>query len=54
MLLSRMLAIGLICGAPCALSATPPAESMPTVDAAMLAPAELLKGLGTPSTRPYP
>ena len=46
MLLPRMIALGLILTAPGLLAATPPVEPMPTVDAAMLAPAELLKGAG--------
>ncbi len=47
MLLHRLLALGLILGAPCLSAATlPPVEPMPTLDAAALAPAALLNGAG--------
>src|SRR5713101_5119374 len=47
MWLRRMLALGLILSAPGLLAATlPPVETMPTLDAATLAPAELLNGAG--------
>ncbi len=43
----RLLALGLILGAPVLLAAPlPPVEPMPTLDAATLAPAGLLKGAG--------
>jgi len=47
MLLHRILTLGLILGAPCLSAATlPPVEPMPTLDAAVLAPAALLNGAG--------
>ena len=47
MWLHRMLALGLILSAPSLLAATlPPVEPMPTLDAATLAPPELLNGAG--------
>jgi hypothetical protein len=47
MWIRRMLALGLILSAPVLLAATlPPVEPMPTLDAAMLAPVDLLNGTG--------
>src|SRR5260221_8070803 len=47
MLLHRLLALGLILGAPCLSAATlPPGEPMPTLDASALAPAALLNAAG--------
>lgn len=47
MWLLRILALGLYLSAPAVLAATlPPVEPMPTLDAATLAPAELLNGAG--------
>ena len=47
MRLRRMLALGLMLGAPSLFAATlPPVEPMPTLDAATLAPAGLLNGTG--------
>jgi hypothetical protein len=47
MWLRRLLALGLILSAPGLLAATlPPVEPMPTLNAATLAPAELLNGAG--------
>src|SRR6266581_2218526 len=47
MWIRRMLALGLILSAPVLPAATlPPVEPMPTLDAAMLAPVDLLNGSG--------
>lgn len=47
MWLRRILALGLILSAPALTAATlPPVEPMPTLDAAVLAPADLLNGTG--------